>query len=74
MTLLEAHHLVPWEEGALKLRNLAEDDGCLVASGGKVRLCLPLHMKVELANYVGLRISILRTDIGYRVRLLDEKL
>jgi hypothetical protein len=73
MTIFEAHHLSPWEEGALRLSNLTEANGCLVASGGKVRLCLPLHMKVELAKYVGLRISILRTDIGYRIRLLDEK-
>ena len=72
MTVFGALRLVPWEEGALKLSNLAEDDGCLVASDGKVRLCLPLHMKVELAKYLGLRISILRTDTDYRIILLDE--
>jgi len=71
MTVLEAHRLVPWEEGALKLSNLVEDNGYLVASGGGIKLCLPLYLKPDLAKYMGQRISILRTDIDYRMRILD---
>lgn len=73
MTIFDTTRLAPWEEGALKLSNLTEDDGCLIASGGKVRLRLPLEMKADLANRVGRRISILRTDTDYRIRILDEQ-
>jgi hypothetical protein len=73
MTIFEAIRLAPWEEGALKLSNLSEDDGCLVASGEKVKLCLPLHMKDDLAKCLGRTISIMRTDIDYRMRILDKQ-
>ncbi len=73
MTIPDTTRLAPWEEGALKLSNLTEDDGSLIASGGKVRLRLPLEMKANLANRVGLRISILRTDTDYRIRILGEQ-
>jgi hypothetical protein len=69
----EAKRLSPWEEGALTLIDLAEDDGFLVASGGKFRLCLPLHLKNDLAKCLGQRISILRTDCDYRFRILDQQ-
>ena len=73
MTIFEAIRLSPWEEGALRLSNLIEEDGCLIAIGGKVRLCLPLQMKANLAKCLGLRISILRTDIDYCMRILDKQ-
>jgi hypothetical protein len=73
VTILDTIRLAPWEEGALKLSNLKEDDGSLIASGGKVRLRLPLEMKANLANRVGLSISILRTDSDYLIRILDEQ-
>jgi hypothetical protein len=68
-----AKRLSPWEEGALTLIDLAEDEGSLIASGGKFRLCLPLHLKDDLTECLGLRISILRTDTDYRMRILDEQ-
>ena len=74
MTIPDTTRLAPWEEGALKLSNLADDEGSLIASGGKVRLRLPLEMKANLANRVWLRISILRTDTDYRIRILDEQI
>ena len=73
MTISDAHRLAPWEEGALRLSNLAEEDGYLIASGDKIRFCLPLHMKVSLAKCLGLKISILRTDTEYITRILDEQ-
>jgi hypothetical protein len=72
MTIFEAHRLSFWEEGALKLNNLLEDNGCLIASGDDIKLSLPLHMKANLAKCQGRRISILRTDTDYRIRILDE--
>lgn len=72
MTVFEVLHLVPWQECALRLRNLAEEDGCLIASDGKVKLCLPPEMKADLAKCLGLKISILRTDCDYRMRILDD--
>jgi hypothetical protein len=67
------HRLSPWEEGALRLSNLAEDDGCLIASGRKLKLRLPLEMKTNLSKCLGLKISILRTDTDYHMRILDDQ-
>ena len=69
----EAKRLSPWEEGALTLIDLAEDEGSLIASGGKFRLRLPLHLKDDLAKCLGRTISILRTDTDYCMRILDEQ-
>ena len=71
--VFEAKRLSPWEEGTLKLSNLAEDSDFLVASGGEIKLCLPLEMKDDLAKYLGMRISILKTDAGFRMRILDDQ-
>jgi len=73
LTAFEAYRLSLWEEGALRLNNLTEANGCLIASGGKVRLCLPLDMKGELSKYFGMKISILKTDNGYLIRIQDEQ-
>jgi len=73
MTIFEAKRLSPWEEGALTLINLTEDDGYLIASGGKFRLCLPLLLKDDLAKCLGQTISILRTDTDYRMRILNQQ-
>jgi hypothetical protein len=62
MTIFEAHRLIPWEEGTLPLNNLTEENGTLIASGDRIRLCLPLDMKADLAKCLGLKICILRTD------------
>jgi len=70
--IFQAIRLAPWEEGVFKLNNLVEDDGSLVASGGKVMLRLPLEMKADLANCMGRRIAIIRTDADYRMRVLDD--
>ena len=72
MRIFQAIRLAPWEEGVFKLGNLVEDDGSLVASGGKVMLRLPLEMKADLANFMGRRIAIIRTDADYRMRVLDD--
>ena len=71
--VFEAKRLSPWEEGTLKLIGLAEEEGFLIASGEKSRLCLPLQMKVKLAKYLGQKISILRTDTDYLMRILDDQ-
>jgi hypothetical protein len=73
VTVFKAYRLSPWEEGALRLSNLAEDDGYLIANGGKFKLRLPLEMKANLAKCLGLKISILRTDTEYRIRILDDQ-
>ena len=69
----EPRRLQPWEEGAFRLENLAEDDGCLIVGGDKLKLCLPLELKDSLNKCLGMRISILRTDNGYCMRLLDDQ-
>lgn len=72
MMFLEVHRLIPWEEGTLRLNSLVEEDGSLVVSGERFRLCLPLDMKDKLGKCIGKKISILRTDEGYRARVLDR--
>ena len=66
MTAPEVHRLIPWEEGTLRLSNLTEENGSLIASGERFRLCLPLEMKDKLGKCIGKKISILRTDEGYQ--------
>ena len=73
MKVFEARPLVPWEEGGLRLREIAEDDGCLIAIGDKVRLRLPLELRDDLGKYFGMKISILKTDNGYCIRIQDEQ-
>lgn len=73
MKVSEAKRLSPWEEGALTLIDLTVDNGFLIASDGKFRLCLPLNLKDDLAKYLGRTISILRTDSDYRMRILYEQ-
>ena len=73
MKAFEAHPLVPWEEGGLSLKEIAEDEGCLIAIGDNVRFRLPLELRDGLAKYIGMKISILRTDNGYRIRIRDER-
>ena len=71
MNFLEAYRLSPWEECAFLLDTLIEEEGCLIASGGKVKLRLPLTMKSDLDKCLGRRISILRMDTDYRMLILN---
>jgi hypothetical protein len=73
MKSLEPRRLAPWEEGALRLKDLVEEVGRLIACGDTTKLSLPLELKDDLSKYIGMRISILRTDTGYRTRILDEE-
>ena len=73
MTVFEPYRLSPWEECALRLREIAEDEDHLIAIGDKVRLGLPLDLKGKLRKCLGLRISVLRTDADYCIRILDEQ-
>ena len=73
-SILKAYYLAPWEEAALRLNDLTEENGRLIASGDRMKFSLPLELKDDLNKYIGMRISILRTDINtdYRMRILDE--
>ena len=71
MNIFEAYRLLPWEECAFLLDTLIEEEGCLIACGGKVMLRLPLTMKSALDKSLGRRISILRTDTDYRMLILN---
>ena len=62
MKTLDPYRLLPWEEGSLRLRDLAEDEDRLIASGDRMKFSLPLELKDDLNKYIGMRISILRTD------------
>jgi hypothetical protein len=73
MNVIKVTRFSPWEEHALRLSDLAEDESFLIAMGGKVRLCLPLYLKNDLAKCLGMRISILRTDTDYRFRILEDQ-
>jgi len=71
MKAKEVISLAPWEERALPLIRLIEVDGFLMASDGRVKICLPREMKADLTKCMGQRIAILRTDTDYRMRILD---
>jgi hypothetical protein len=73
VNILEAYLLSPWEECALLLDTLIEEEGCLVAGSSKVMLRLPLEMKPDLDKYLGLRISILKTDTDFRIRIIEGR-
>jgi hypothetical protein len=73
MKIIESYHLSPWEECVLLPDTLIEEEDCLVACSSKIMLNLPLQMKPDLDKCLGLRISILRTDTVYLMRILDEK-
>jgi hypothetical protein len=73
LTVFEPYRLSHWEECALRLREIAEDGGHLMAIGDKVRLSLPLELKDSLSKHLGIKISILRTDNAYLIRIQDEE-
>jgi hypothetical protein len=65
--------LALWEEGVFKLEALHEQDGLLIASGGKVALILPLEMAPKLNDLIGHRIGIIRCENGFRFRIYEDK-
>jgi hypothetical protein len=65
--------LAHWEEGVFKLETLHEEDGFLIASGGKVALILPLEMASKLNELMGRRIGIIRCENGFRLRTYEDK-
>ena len=71
MKVIDAKSLAPWVEHALRLSDLAEEGSFLMASDGRVKICLQREMKADLTKCMGQRIAILRTDTDYRMRILD---
>jgi hypothetical protein len=62
-----------WAEGVFTPETLHEEDGHLIARGGKVALILPLEMAPRLNELIGKRIGILRCDDGFRLRTYEDK-
>jgi hypothetical protein len=68
---MENRHLSVWEERAFRLVDLTEENDLLIAKSEKFEIYLPLYLKHDLATAIGRTISILRTDMDYRMLILD---
>ena len=64
--------LDPWMEVAGLLHELFEQDGYQVARIGPTAIVLPELLSKQLADHIGRRISVLRTDFDFRYRILED--
>jgi hypothetical protein len=65
-----------FEEAVGKLFEIAQEEGFLIADISGLDIVLPSEMEAKLADLVGKRIGILRTDIPgkeYLLRVLPER-
>ena len=62
--------LSPWEDAVGGLREIHEEDGYCLAIIWPVTLALPLDMFAQLKDLRGKRIGVLRTEDGYRYRVM----
>ncbi len=65
-----------WEEAVGRLSYLGNGDGCLLATIGPVRICLPFELEEKLSTHVGEKVGVLRTDDTtrpYRIRLIRQQ-
>jgi len=65
-------HLCLWEECAGLCDKVQLTNGYLVAHIGQISLALPSEMVGQLRGLEGKKITILRTDNEYIVRILDK--
>ena len=70
--IARAYRLRPFEEAVGTLSELMDDEGVLVARIGKISIHLPEEMERVLRPLLCQRIGILRTDAGYRSRVINS--
>jgi hypothetical protein len=73
----KARRLSLYEEGSGLFTDLAIEEDGLIAHVGKVNLILPMEIEPTMRQFMGKRITILRTDIPdeqYIIRMLVEDL
>lgn len=66
----QAYRLRTFEEVVGILYEPTYDEGALVARVGKISVYLPTEMEPVLHPLIGEKIGILRTDNGYRSRII----
>lgn len=66
--------LVVWEEATGQLREVKSTDGVCLAKIGPVDVVLPEEVGENIKDLIGHRIGILRTDNGYRLRIVSAVL
>jgi hypothetical protein len=71
--LKEIYRLQLWEEACGKLGEIQEADGYCLVTIGQVNVLVPGEFGAKLGTLRGQRISILRTDTDYGMRILDEQ-
>jgi len=71
-TQLTCYRLSPWEEVIGPVLDLKQNpEGFFAALIGKVLVALPDEIGSQLQGLQGQRIGILRTDIDYRMRIIN---
>jgi hypothetical protein len=63
-----------WEEAVGELREIREEGGCCLAVIGPISLVFPLDMFAQLKDLHGNRIGVLRTEDGYRYRVMKHEM
>lgn len=62
--------LEPWMEAVGHFHDLRDDEGYIIAKIGPASVALPSELKEKLKDCIGQRIGIIRTDVGYRFRVI----
>jgi hypothetical protein len=71
--LLTLYRLSPWEEVLGPFIDLKQNsEGFFEALIGRVRVALPEEIGSKLQGLQGQRIGILRTDVDYRMRIINS--
>jgi len=66
----QPYHMWPWDEVLGPDLEVEDHDGYCLALIGKILVCLPQEMAARLREAKGQRVGILRTDNGYRFRVI----
>jgi hypothetical protein len=70
--MFENHiRLKPWEEATGQLREVKLIDGICLTKIGPVDVILPEEIGENIKGFIGQRIGVLRTDNGYRFRVIS---
>jgi hypothetical protein len=66
------YYMRPWDEVLGPALGVEEHDCHCLARFGKIPVILPQEMATKLAEAIGQRVGVLRTDKDYRFRLIRE--
>ena len=67
------YRMQPWDEVLGPVLRVDEHDSHCLALIGKISVILPQDMTIKLAEAKGKRVGILRTDLDYRLRVLEAE-